>query len=102
MSHRLIVLPDDTAQAILDPINSARHSLNVRMFLFTDKSLLAAVIAAKRRGVFVRVMLNPARRDGTSDNESTREALLAAGRRSSRFRAGRIFRGHPPKVDGDR
>jgi cardiolipin synthase A/B len=79
MSHRLIVLPDDTAQAILDPINSAAHSLNIRMFLFTDKSLLAAVIAAQRRGVRVRVMLNPARRDGTSDNEVTRKALLAAG-----------------------
>ncbi len=79
MSHRLIVLPDDTAQAILDPINSARHSLNIRMFLFTDRSLLDAVIAAKHRGVHVRVMLNPARRDGTSDNEVTKKALLAAG-----------------------
>jgi cardiolipin synthase A/B len=79
MSHRLIVLPDDTAQAILDPVNSARHSLNIRMFLFTYKSLLDAVIAARHRGVNVRVMLNPARRDGTSDNEATRNALLAAG-----------------------
>ena len=51
MSHRLIVLPDDTADAIIDPINAARHSLNIRMFLFTDPSLLDAVIAARRRGV---------------------------------------------------
>jgi cardiolipin synthase A/B len=79
MSHRLIVLPDDTAQAILNPINSAKHSLNIRMFLFTDQSLLDAVIAARRRGVYVRVMLNPVRRDGTSDNEVARRALLAAG-----------------------
>jgi cardiolipin synthase len=79
MSHRLIVLPDDSAQAILEPINSARRSLNIRMFLFTDESLLNAVIAAKRRGVYVRVMLNPARRDGTSDNEAARKSLLAAG-----------------------
>src|ERR1700743_2131869 len=79
MSHRLIVLPDDTAQAIIDPVNAARHSLNIRMFLFTDKSLLDAVIAARHRGVDVRVMLNPARRDGTSDNEATRDALIAAG-----------------------
>ena len=79
MSHRLIVLPDDTADAIIDPIDSARHSLNVRMFLFTDPSLLNAVIAARRRGVNVRVMLNPARRDGTSENDAARSALLAAG-----------------------
>jgi len=79
MSHRLIVLPDDGADAIIDPIRAARHSLNVRMFLFTDLTLLNAVIAARRRGLNVRVMLNPIRRDGTSDNEFARTALLAAG-----------------------
>ena len=79
MSHRLIVLPDDGAHAIIDPIHAARHSLNIRMFLFTDPTLLEAVIAARRRGVNVRVMLNPARRDGTSDNDFARDALLAAG-----------------------
>src|ERR1700753_2906351 len=79
MSHRLIVLPDDTADAIIGPINAARHALNIRMFLFTDPSLLNAVIAARHRGVHVRVMLNQARRDGTSDNEAARAALLAAG-----------------------
>jgi cardiolipin synthase len=78
MSHRLIVLPDDGADAIIDPIRAARHSLNVRMFLFTDPTLLNAVIAARRRGLNVRVMLNPIRRDGTSDNEFARTALLAA------------------------
>src|SRR3984885_11142983 len=79
MSHRLIVLPDDTADAIIDPIKSARHTLNIRMFLFTDPTLLEAVIAARHRGVHVRVMLNPSRRDGTTDNMVAREALLAAG-----------------------
>src|SRR6201991_2777776 len=79
MSHRLIVLPDDTANAIIDPIKAARHTLNIRMFLFTDRSLLNAVIGAKHRGVHVRVMLNPARRDGTSDNQVARDTLLAAG-----------------------
>jgi cardiolipin synthase A/B len=78
MSHRLIVLPDDTAGAILEPIHAARQSLNIRMFLFTDPDLLKAVIAARHRGVHVRVMLNPARRDGSSDNDAARAALLAA------------------------
>jgi cardiolipin synthase A/B len=79
MSHTLIVLPDDTAKPILDPINSATHSLNIRMFVFTDPTLLNAVIAAKRRGVHVRVMLNPARRDGERDNDESRDTLVAAG-----------------------
>lgn len=79
MSHRLIVLPDDTANAIIAPINAARRTLNIRMFLFTDPTLLNVVIAAQQRGVDVRVMLNPARRDGTDENSAAREALLAAG-----------------------
>ena len=79
MSHSLIVLPDDTVSAILEPINAAKRSLNIRMFLFTEPTLLKAVIAAKQRGVNVRVMLNPARRNGKSENEKARKALLAAG-----------------------
>jgi phosphatidylserine/phosphatidylglycerophosphate/cardiolipin synthase-like enzyme len=79
MSHTLIVLPDDTAKPILDAINSAKTSLNIRMFLFTDETLLAAVIAAKQRGVNVRVMLNPARRHGESENDEARKTLTDAG-----------------------
>jgi len=79
MSHQLIVLPDDTAKPILDAINGARTALNIRMFLFTDDTLLAAVIAAKQRGVKVRVMLNPARRTGETENEAARKALVDAG-----------------------
>ena len=63
----------------LDPINAARHALNIRMFLFTEPTLLDAVIGAKRRGVKVRVMLNPARRSGEIENEVARKALTAAG-----------------------
>jgi cardiolipin synthase A/B len=79
MSHQLIVLPDDTATPILDAIKGAKKSLNIRMFLFTDPGLLNAVIAAKKRGVHVRVMLNPARRSGESENEEARKTLTDAG-----------------------
>jgi phosphatidylserine/phosphatidylglycerophosphate/cardiolipin synthase-like enzyme len=79
MSHTLIVLPDDTAAPIVEAINAAKTSLNVRMFLFTDETLLSAVIAAKKRGVNVRVMLNPARRHGESENEEARKTSTDAG-----------------------
>jgi cardiolipin synthase A/B len=79
MSHTLIVLPDDTAKPIVDAIAAATAALNIRMFLFTDTTLLEAVIAAHQRGVKVRVMLNPARRSGESENEDARKALAAAG-----------------------
>ena len=79
MSHTLLVFPDDTARSILDPINAAKHALNIRMFLFTDPTLLDAVIAAHGRGVKVRVMLNPARRSGESENEEARKRLTDVG-----------------------
>jgi len=79
MSHTLIVLPDDTAKPIIDALAAAKKSINIRMFLFTDPTLLEAVVATKRRGVRVRVMLNPARRSGEGENEQSRKTLEAAG-----------------------
>ena len=78
MARTLIVLPDDTAKPILAAIEGASRTLRVKMFVFSDPSLLKEVIAAKRRGVKVRVMLNPARRSGEHDNEATRKALEGA------------------------
>ena len=79
MARSLVVLPDDTAQPILDAIHAATKSLRIKIFLFSDPALLKAVIDAQRRGVKVRVMLNPARRDGESENEESRKKLEAAG-----------------------
>ena len=45
MSHKLLVLPDDTAKPLIDAITGAKKSLNIRMFLFTDPTLIDAVIA---------------------------------------------------------
>ena len=79
MPDHLIVLPDDTARPLLDALAGATRAINIRMFLLTDPDMIAAVQAAQARGVKVRVMLNPQRRDGSSDNEPARQALLAAG-----------------------
>ncbi|MEO8852377.1 MAG: phospholipase D-like domain-containing protein [Ginsengibacter sp.] len=80
MSHRsLIVLPDDTAQEIIDSIHNARKSIFIKMFLFSDAALLEAVIAAKNRGLQIRVMLNPMRNNGEIENVQTRKTLEEAG-----------------------
>ncbi len=79
MSRSLVVLPDDSAQPILDAINGATKSLRVKMFVFSDPALLKAVIEAQHRGVKVRVMLNPARRSGEAENEESRKTLSKAG-----------------------
>ena len=78
-SRSLIVLPDDAATPILDAIGRARKSLRIKMFVFSDPALIGAVIAAQRRGLHVRVMLNPARRSGEEENEDTRQQLARAG-----------------------
>ncbi len=79
MSRYLIVMPDDSSQPILDAINHASKSLRIKMFTFSDPHLLHATIAAHRRGVKVRVMLNPARRSGETENEASRKMLTDAG-----------------------
>jgi phosphatidylserine/phosphatidylglycerophosphate/cardiolipin synthase-like enzyme len=78
-TRKAIVFPDDTSKPILDAIDSATKTLRIKMFVFSDTQLVKAVIAAKARGVDVRVMLNPARRDGEEENEETRSSLIAAG-----------------------
>ena len=78
MARALIVLPDDSAKPIISAIDRAARSLRVKMFVFSDRTLLKAVVAARRRGVKVRVMLNPARRNGEQENEATRKALERA------------------------
>jgi cardiolipin synthase A/B len=80
MSHRsIIVFPDDTGQSIIDAINTSEKILRIKMFLFSDPGLIKAVIDANNRGVKIKVMLNPARRNGEEENEDTRRQLTEAG-----------------------
>lgn len=79
MSRSLVVMPDDTARPLIDAINQATKSLRIKMFVFSDPILLQAVIAAHKRGVQVRIMLNPARRSGEKENDASRRLLTEAG-----------------------
>lgn len=77
MSRSLVVLPDDTARPIVDAINGAKKSLRIKMFIFSDPILLQSVIQAHKRGVNVRIMLNPARRSGEKENTDSGKMLRA-------------------------
>jgi phosphatidylserine/phosphatidylglycerophosphate/cardiolipin synthase-like enzyme len=79
MSRSLLVLPEATAEPLLAAIGGAQKSLRIKMFLFSDPGLLDAVIAARKRGIDVKVMLNPARRSGETENEDSRRKLVEAG-----------------------
>jgi cardiolipin synthase A/B len=78
LTRTIIVLPDDSGQPILDAIARAEKSIRIKMFIFSDPSLLKAVIDARKRGVDVRIMLNPARRDGQKENDDCRITLTKA------------------------
>jgi len=71
--HNLIVQPDDGITPILKTLEGAKKSLDIKMFQFTDHVLIEAVIAAHKRGLKVRVMLNPSRFTGEHDNDEAFE-----------------------------
>jgi phosphatidylserine/phosphatidylglycerophosphate/cardiolipin synthase-like enzyme len=75
----LVVLPEDGIQPVLEAIAASRKSILVKMFLFSEPKLMRALAAARKRGVVVRVMLNPARRSGKSENAEAKRRLSAAG-----------------------
>ena len=76
MFYRSLFVVPDTGISIIEASDSAKKSLLIKMFLFSDAGLIHAVIAAKKRGVKVKVMLNPARRNGEEENE---DAMLSEG-----------------------
>ena len=78
-NRSLLVFPDDTVQTLLSAIDSARVSIRIKMFVFSAPVIIDAVLRARARGVVVKVLLNPARRNGKEDNEVTRHLLLEGG-----------------------
>ena len=76
--HSLIVQPDDGIAPILKTIETASRSLDIKMFQFTDPVLIEAVINSHKRGVKVRVMLNPSRFTGEHDNDEAFELFKKA------------------------
>jgi cardiolipin synthase A/B len=80
MAHRsILILPEDGITPIAAAIHAAKQSLKIKMFVFSDLQLIAAVITARKRGARVQVILNSRRRSGEADNERTGKLLEAAG-----------------------
>lgn len=78
-TRELLVMPDDGLGSVLKAIEAAENSISIKMFLFSEQILVKAVIAAHKRGVKARVMLNPARRSGQSENQDVHKQLTKAG-----------------------
>lgn len=80
-NHSVIRQPDDGVAPVVELIRSARQSLRIKQFTFTDPDVLDAVLDAKGRGVDVAVMLNPQRSSGSRANDETFRTLRRAGLR---------------------
>jgi cardiolipin synthase A/B len=79
MTHKLIVMPDDTIEPILAAIGAAAKSLRIKMFSLSDRRVLSALLKAHKRKVKIRILLNPARHSGELQNRGARTMLLDAG-----------------------
>ena len=75
----LIVLPDDSAKPLLDAIATAKAAVRVKMFELSDPSAVDALIAAHRRRVTVRVMVDPTRARRHRQRTAARQRLRRAG-----------------------
>ena len=76
--HRLLVQPDDGVAPVVEFIDGAQRSLRIKQFTLTDPDVLRAIERAHKRGVAVRVMLNPHRSSGDRANDETHTALKRA------------------------
>ena len=74
---RLVISPADARTRVLGLIAAARTSLDVEVYYIADVGVRTAIVAAKNRGVAVRVILaDPAE---ATDNSTTASALKTAG-----------------------
>jgi phosphatidylserine/phosphatidylglycerophosphate/cardiolipin synthase-like enzyme len=77
--RQLLIQPEDGIAPVLNAINGATSTLEIKQFTVTDERLIKALIAAHKRGVKVRIMMNAARPDETRDNDTTLKILKKAG-----------------------
>jgi cardiolipin synthase A/B len=57
-AHTLIVEPDDGRTAVLSQLNAAKKSIDLTIYEIGDSQIVAALVAAQKRKVSVRVLYN--------------------------------------------
>lgn len=76
--RHLIVQPDDGVEPVTGAIARAEKTLLLKQFALTEPTIVRAILDAHRRGVDVRVMLNPQRSTGSRANDETFKTLEEA------------------------
>ena len=72
-------MPEAGLETILEILRGARQRIWIKMFKLTSPEVVEALIAAHRRGVEVKIMLNPSRSDGSRANDEAWLQLARAG-----------------------
>jgi len=76
---QLFVEPDDGVQPVLQIIDQSQRTLDVAMYLLSDRDVNRALLEAKQRGVQVRVMLEEHPYGSGPGNASIYQTLRGAG-----------------------
>ena len=79
MEWKAIILPNDGIEEVLLFIRSATRTIECKHFKLIDPAVIQELVNAQKRGVAVRVMLNPKRSDGSRVNDHTFLLLKEAG-----------------------
>ncbi len=77
--RRFYVEPESGVEPVLEQIQSAEKSLDVVVYLLTNKDVVAAIVAEHREGVQIRVMVEEEPFGGGVGNGPALEQLDAAG-----------------------
>jgi cardiolipin synthase len=77
--QRLLVMPDDGAEAVVALIDGAREQLLLKQFKLESEAVEEALLRAHQRGVQVRVMLNPHTSGGDRWNDAAYQRLCGWG-----------------------
>jgi phosphatidylserine/phosphatidylglycerophosphate/cardiolipin synthase-like enzyme len=75
---KLHPMPDDGAGAIVDAINQAKKSIDLEVYQLADRNVVDALEAAAKRGVAVRIMVEPKALEPTNYSFIAKQ-LTAAG-----------------------
>jgi phosphatidylserine/phosphatidylglycerophosphate/cardiolipin synthase-like enzyme len=76
----ILILPDlRTKDTLIESINATKKRIWIEIYTWTDKDILASVIDAHRRGVDVRVILEPNVYGTPRINSPTYKTLKSAG-----------------------
>ncbi len=77
--QQLIVMPDDGAESVVALIDAATSELRLKQFKLQSPAVVDALLRAHRRGVQVRVMLNPHTSGGDRWNDDAYAQLQGWG-----------------------